>query len=197
MKKIILVGMTAGALALSGCASRPTESEVTGRAQTTKNGPSIEAQQVAAEQESSFVAELTFAKNGSNLSSAGKESLRQLVRSAKQAGAIEEIKIITWSDSEYPSVHTKKLSSAERDLVSKRNKGIADHLKTLENDLKVTPYSMAERPSVLAEIGGTSDARIKRSLEMAGIPTTDTTVKVPAKASKSIVLVVVNPHKTN
>jgi hypothetical protein len=42
---------------------------------------------------------------------------------------------------------------------------------------------------MLKDLFNTSDAQIKKSLETAGIPTTDTTVKVPSKASKSIVMV--------
>lgn len=194
-KSNVFLSLSLSVLAVA-CASTPTEREVTGGA-TRATAPSIEAQQVAAEQEASHVAEITFAKNSSSLSETSKSKLAEMIRNARRAGEIEEIKLITWADSEYPSVHTKKLSQTDRKLVRDRNEGLEKHLKNLDREVDVRAYSMAERPGTLAELIGSSDARIKKSLETAGVPTTDTTVKVPSKASKSIVLVIVDPHETN
>jgi len=48
---------------------------------------------------------------------------------------------------------------------------------------------MAERPNIIKEFVGSSEARLKKSLERAGIPNTDTSVKFPAKASRAILLI--------
>lgn len=150
---------------------------------------SMEAKQVASEQEASYVTEFAFNKGSATLTDTAKEDLRRLINQAKASGEIKEIKVITWGDSEYPSSNTKKLSSSEIDLVKKRNKSISDYAKSVSAGIDVDTHSMAERPGTLKELFNTSDAQIKKSLETAGIPTTDTSVKVPSKASKSIVMV--------
>ncbi|MNL59860.1 hypothetical protein D3C87_1836220 [compost metagenome] len=72
-----------------------------------------------------------------------------------------------------------------------RNKKVEDYIKkNTSADSKVKTYSMAERPNTLQDIFGTSESKVKKSLETAGIPTTDTSVKIPSKASKSIVIVI-------
>ncbi|WP_374073432.1 hypothetical protein [Bdellovibrio bacteriovorus] len=169
------------ALLVAGCATRDrrAESEV----------PSSAARQVAASEETSHVTEFSFSKGSSELSETAKQDLRRVITDAKRTGNIKELKVISWGDSEYPSSETKKLSSEERDLVKKRNNAIRDYVKSYSEGLDVDAYSMAERPGVLKEIFNTSDARVKKSLETAGIPTT-ANAKVPAKASKSIVMVI-------
>lgn len=153
-------------------------------------GTSIEAKQVAVEQEASYVTEFSFNKGSANLTDTAKEDMRRMINQAKAKGDIKELKVITWGDSEYPSTNTKKLSSAEINLVKKRNKAISDYAKSISEGIDVDTHSMAERPGALKELFNTSDAQVKKSLETAGIPTTDTAVKVPSKASKSIIMVI-------
>lgn len=171
-------------VAAAGCASKDE------KAKAERQSPiSIEAKQVAAEQNAAFVTEFAFPKGKSALTPAAKTQLEEVVAKAQSAGKIKEIKVISWGDAEYPSVHTKKLSRAEVKLVKDRNKSVENFVKHHE-DTSVNSYSMAERPGTLAEIFSSSDAKIKKSLEVAGIPTTDTAVKVPAKSSRSIVVVI-------
>lgn len=183
MKQVGIFSATVIAALAVGCASSQKN--------TTSAGPSIEAKQMAVEQEASYVTEFAFKKGSSTLSEAAKADLRRVIAEAKQDGSsIREMKIITWGDSEYPSSNTKKLSKAEVDLVNKRNRAISDFVKSVAGGVDVDTHSMAERPGALKELFNTSDAQIKKSLETAGIPTTDTAVKVPSKASKSIVMVI-------
>ena len=189
MKKLVLIA----GFYLVACSSEPKQSEMS---EVPKPAPtSLEAQQMAAEQQASYVTELSFAKNSTQLNEANKSKIQQIVGQAERDGKVKEVMVITWADLEYPSVHTKKLSSSDRQLVKNRNKSIENFFETMPGNMKVSFHSMAERPNTLKEMLSTTDARIKKSLEVAGIPTTDTTVKVPSKASKSIVMIFLEDRK--
>ncbi|AHZ84778.1 hypothetical protein [Bdellovibrio bacteriovorus] len=157
---------------------------------TVETLPSAEAKTVAVQEEASHVTEFGFSKGSSTLSSDAKGDLQRLIDEAKKTGTIKEIKVITWGDKDYPSTETKKLSSAEVKLVKERNKAIENYIKSYDRSPDVDLYSMAERPNLLEDMLNTSDSRIKKNLETAGIPTTDKMAKVPSKASKSIVMVI-------
>ncbi|MFM6928779.1 MAG: hypothetical protein ACKOX6_09950, partial [Bdellovibrio sp.] len=148
------------------------------------------AQQTAQKEDASYVTEFSFKKGSAVLTENAKSDLRRVISDAKQNSKIKEVKVITWSDSEYPSSRTKKLSSSERDLVKKRNDAIRDYMKSYSNRLDVDTYSMAERPGVLQEMFNTSDARIKKSMQDAGIATTESPYRSAPKSSKSVVMVV-------
>lgn len=182
MNKVLGISSLAVAALIVGCSHSAKKDAA--------NTTSIESKQVAVEQQASYVTEFSFTKGSSALTGTAKEDLRRMINQAKAQGDIKEIKVITWGDSEYPSTNTKKLSKAEIDLVKKRNKAISDYAKSVAEGIDVDTHSMAERPGALKELFNTSDAQIKKSLETAGIPTTDTAVKVPSKASKSIVMVI-------
>lgn len=186
MKKMIqVVAILGGALALTvGCASKEEKAKA-----EAQSPISMEAKQVAAEENAAFVTEFAFAKGKSRLTPAAQTQIQEIVAKAQKAGKIQEVKVISWGDAEYPSVHTKKLSKAEINLVKERNKSVEKYVKN-QQDASVKSYSMAERPGTFSEIFSSTDAKIKKSLEIAGIPTTDTAVKVPAKASRSIVIVI-------
>lgn len=157
---------------------------------TADTMPSTEAKTVAVQEEASHVTEFGFKKGSSSLTTDAKGDLQRLIDEAKKTGTIKEIKVITWGDKDYPSTETKKLSSAEVKLVKERNKAIEDYIKSYDRSPDVDLYSMAERPNLLQDMLNTSDARIKKNLETAGIPTADSSVKAPSKASKSIVMVI-------
>lgn len=184
--KNLTIALLALALLQASCSSRQRAD-----AEIKDNTPSMAAKQIAAEEEASYVTEFTFTKGSANLSDEAKASLRNTIDSARKSGQVDEIKVITWGDAEYPSVHTDKLSRAEIDLVKKRNQAIKNFVESYNKELDVDLYSMAERPGPVQRLLGTSDVRVKRSLETAGVPNTDSSVKMPSKASKSIVMVIV------
>lgn len=169
----------------------PASTATDSKHKATKKSNTMHSQSAAVDAEASFVTEITFEKGSKDLSADSKNRLKSLVDRARQTGKIDDIKIITWSDMEYPSLNVKKLSKEQRDLAKNRNDTLKDYLKSGEVDVSdVDAFNMAERPNALERLLRTEDARIKRSLEAAGIPTTDSYVKVPAKASKSVVMVV-------
>lgn len=149
---------------------------------------SMESKLLANEQESNLVTEIKFDREKSSISGKARDQLKDLHRKASKKGKIGEIKVISWGDQEYPSVHEKKLSKVQEKLVEARNATLENYLKTIEKEAEIETISMASRPSTLDKWFSSDDARIKKSLETAGIPNTDTTVKVPGKASKSIVI---------
>lgn len=181
------------ALIVVSCSSKPAKdpgSNTTSvkKAQETKT-VSMEAKQLASEQESKFVTEINFDKTKANISKQAKDDLKELYQKASKKGKIDEVQVITWGDQEYPSVHEKRLSKKQIDLVEKRNQTLKNYLIGLTKDnVDVETHSMAERPGTLKRLFDSEDARIKKSLETAGIPNTDTSVKVPGKASKSVVI---------
>lgn len=195
MRKTKRVGPLLGLLlayVLMSCSSHPKEAEVMAPATQKSNMGTvgIEAHQVAAEQNAQFVIELSFKKKQKILSKVNKTKLRKILNEADKKGEVEEIKVISWADTEYPSVHTKKLSLDERKLATERNDVIKSYIYDQNGKVEVATYNMAERANALKEFIGSSEARVKKSLEMAGIPTTDTTVKFPSKASKAIVMII-------
>jgi outer membrane protein OmpA-like peptidoglycan-associated protein len=157
------------------------------------NTPSMEAKQLANEQETSLVTEFNFKKGKETLSLNSKKKLEEISKKALKKGKIEMIKVITWADQEYPSVKRKNLSSDQISLVQNRNTEIKNYLEKLIPSDNVTGsielISMAERPTFMKKLISADDARIKRSLESAGIPTTDGIAKKGYKSSRSIVLI--------
>ncbi|MFM6928458.1 MAG: hypothetical protein ACKOX6_08330 [Bdellovibrio sp.] len=179
--KVLSVVLLSG-LSFMGCSSKEPRPEM--------NTVSSAAKQTAEREEASYVTEFSFKKGSAVLTKNAKNDLRKVISDAKQKGKIKELKVVTWSDSEYPSSETKKLSSAERELVKRRNNAIRDYVKSYSQGLDVDTYSMAERPGVLQEMFNTSDARIKKSMQDAGIATTESPYRSAPKSSKSVVMVV-------
>jgi len=160
--------------------------------------PSTEAKQLAKAQETTFVAEFSFKKGKEELSASSKKQLDFLSKKALEKGKIEKIKVITWADQEYPSAIKNKLSLDQLALVNKRNEKIKKYLQKINPDKihDIELVSMAHRPSFLKNLLSSDDAKIKRSLESAGISDTDSGSKKGSKKSKSIVLFIVKSEQT-
>ena len=183
MKSIMMLfTILMGGLLFFGCSNKEPKPEM--------HTVSTAAKQTAEKEDASYVTEFSFNKGSAVLTENAKSDLRKVISDAKQNAKIKEVKVITWSDSEYPSSEIKKLSSADRDLVKKRNNAIRDYVKSYSDGLDVDTYSMAERPGMLQEMFNTSDARIKKSMQDAGIATTETSGSTAPKSSKSVVMVV-------
>lgn len=184
------------AFLIAACSSKPAKdpgTNTTGvkKAQESK-AVSMESKQLASEEETNLVTEITFSKEKATVSKQAQEEIRALYQKAKARGKIDEVKVITWGDQEYPSVHEKKLSQKQVNLVDKRNDALESYIDKLTKGADVETFSMAERPGALNRLFSSEDAQIKKSLETAGIPNTDTTVKVPGKASKSVVIFIMD-----
>lgn len=129
--------------------------------------------------------EITFIKGKEKIGSDAKEQMKELYVKFESEG-VTDIKAITWGDLEYPSVYNSRDVEEDTTLVVKRNLELGEYLKELTGIKDIELFNMAERSTAIHKIA--SDENIKKSLETAGIPNTDTAVKVPGKASKSIVI---------
>lgn len=180
---------------LASCAHNKKAEEVSAdQKQPTKapaivtTEPSQEARYAANENDVAFVSEVIFAKGSSKLSKASKKSLDAMIAKSKKTSALREVKIVAWGDLEYPSVNSKKLPKDQRTLAQARAEALQKVFDKTE--VKVELFNMAERPSALSTLLQTDNSRIKKSLEVAGIPNTDTAVKTPSKAGHGIVMVI-------
>jgi outer membrane protein OmpA-like peptidoglycan-associated protein len=184
----------AAASLVGACAHKKAEEAGPNAAQPTKTPavvstePSQEARYAANENDAAFVSEVIFAKGSSKLSKASKRSLDEMIQKSKKTSALREVKIVAWGDLEYPSVNSKKLPKDQRNLAQARAEALQKVFK--KTDVKVELFNMADRPSALSSLMQTDNSRIKKSLEVAGIPNTDTAVKTPSKAGHGIVMVI-------
>lgn len=152
---------------------------------------SADIRQVAYEQEAAYVAELKFKKGSDELTVADRRKIKRMMREAEAAGKISEVKVISWADQEYPTAQQKKLDDEQIELAKNRNREISNFVLNSPDakGVGVAEYSMAQRPSVFQKIFKTEDARLKYSLEEAGIPKGEAKDKRVAKASRSVVMV--------
>jgi hypothetical protein len=134
-----------------------------------------------------------FNKGRSSLDSMSKENLKHLISTAhKSKKDIEEIRILTWADKEYPDKVNGKPSTSEIILASDRAQKIKDYL---EEDLKemedIDSYNMAKRPNLMSKLLQNDEYKVKEAFETSGA----TGDKLPdgsvsyTKASKAIVII--------
>lgn len=185
MKKLVIL-LSGIALAGTACSSMHKEE----RSREAQHTVSPTSREIARAEDAAVVTEFKFQKGSSRLDETAKADLRRIINEAERKGELKELKVVTWADMEYPSSSDKKLSKAQVDLVKKRNESIKEFVKSYDSKIDVDSYSMAERPNKVEEIFKTSDARIKKSLEDAGIPHSDSDWKHPSRASKSVIMAV-------
>lgn len=137
----------------------------------------------------SYVVEVDFPKGTDKLTEVARERLSNLLHTARAAGRVDEIKVLSWGDQEYPSEKQKKLSTTQRDLADHRNENVENYIDSMGFKVDVDTYNMAEQPHLFSKWFNTSDARLKKSLVAAGLPTTADALQYPSKASHSIVMI--------
>jgi hypothetical protein len=201
MKKLCFnIILSAAFAGLIACNSKPKnmteDSGQTTTGQSSAESPnldsvSMQAKQIAAEQEARNVAEVTFDEGSSELSESAKKQIASLLNTAKTEGQIEEVKVISWSDQAYPRQGQPELPKSQERIAEARNKSIQNFIRSQNKDVPVELHSMARRPSSVSKLWGSDDARIKKSLESAGISASGET----EKTSQSIVMVVPEDHK--
>ncbi len=180
--KIISMGLAI--LALSACSSV----HKTGDQETTS--VSKESRQVAVQESASYVTDLSFDEGSAKLSSSDRSKLDEIISKAKYGGRIDDVKVISWSDAEYPSLKKGKLSKAQGSLAERRAENIKNYLKGLDRSLDIDTFNMAEQPGSLSKLFKTENSKIKKSLETAGIAHDDGDDRYSAKAGKSTVMVI-------
>ncbi len=149
--------------------------------------------EVAKEAEAADYVEVKFNKGSDQLTAETKAQIDGLIAAARKRGDLDEIKVLAWSDREYPANEKVKLPSSQKILADKRAEAVSDYIDNLklEGGVDVDKYNMAYRPGFVARVFNTSDARFKKTLVAAGLPTTADDPKISAKASRAVVMALV------
>jgi hypothetical protein len=160
-------------LLLSACAHH------TGKKQTTVDTP------VATNKtDGSHYVTIEFAKGKTSLTESSKKNLQELASIArKTTRKVADIKVLAWSDHEYPSKATIAPNN-EVILASERARSIKNYL---EDDLKTKAdidfYNMAKRPNIISRVFETDEYEVKDTFERVG------TANARTKASKAMVII--------
>jgi hypothetical protein len=136
---------------------------------------------------------IVFDRGKSSLSEASKSHLKDLAaRAHKNRKPIEEIKILAWSDKEYPDKMKGKASTGDIILASQRAQKIKDYL---EDDLKesddIDAFNMAKRPDFVSKLLRDDEYDVKTAYEQSGTTGSrldDGSVSY-TKASKALVII--------
>jgi len=111
--------------------------------------------------------EVSFDKKQTTLSDSEKSELAKLINDAKAKGEIREVKILVWSDREYPAKN-RKLTNTDITLAKNRIDQVQQYLKTQLAVTDVDSYNMAETPNAVERMLKTSDAHVKGAAESTG-----------------------------
>lgn len=129
-------------------------------------------------------------KNGSDeLTDSSREKLRELTaEAARQGRKVDEIKILSWADVDYPAPG-QKASDKQVTLAKDRAKNIEKYMKDdLNAKGDIDTYNMAKRPYKLSEIFKTDDYEVKEVFERSGAASVQG--KRPSKKlSKAVIFV--------
>ena len=139
----------------------------------------------------SQVKEVNFDKNSDRLSDTQKADLKATIQDAAQKGKIHEVKVLAWSDKEYPAEKGKQ-DKNDIGLAKNRIKNLKAYLKDELKVSDVDSYNMTERPNALEKFFNTSDAKIKNATEaMGAAPTAGNTglFDMKAQASKAAIMI--------
>lgn len=137
------------------------------------------------------VKEVTFEKNVTGLSEAQKAEIRAAVSEASQKGKIDEVKVLAWSDKEYPT-ESGKPGKSDVNLAKDRLRDLKAFLKDELKVSDVDTYNMSERPNALEKFFHTSDSKVKSAVEAEGAaPTAGNTglFDMKAQAAKGVVMI--------
>lgn len=173
--------------ALASCSSSPTPRNVPVTQQ--KDTRTVEAKYSASELGAQEVAEIKFPKGSTRISAADMRKINAALAKAQAAGKVEEIKVVSWADREFPSFNDGSLPKPDQNLAERRNDEITKVLDAKVKNVDVDKFNMAVYPNGVARLFKTDDFRVKHSLEQAGIPNTDSGVKAPAMAGKALVMI--------
>lgn len=176
----------AGLVACSTAAQNRTDQVI----ETSSNGDTGSAVTSAArEVEAPYFVEVEFQKGSTQLTEQSRSAITSLLNRARAEGHVKDVKVLSWADQEYPTSGQKKLAGAQRRLADSRNRSIRGYVDSLNYNVDVDIHNMAERPSAVARWFNTSDARFKRAMVAAGLPTTADAAPATGRASHAVVLV--------
>jgi hypothetical protein len=145
-----------------------------------------ETERAAAKLGAAVVGEVEFDKNDAEINEIGKHDLDDLIRdTGTSSDSIQEIRVIAWSDREYPKskgLYTREDIELAKLRANKVKEYLAKNLKTK----KIVTFNMADRPNALQSMFNTTGAKTKTTLEQNGAaPNTEKGTGLFAEKSKS------------
>lgn len=109
---------------------------------------------------------LEFPRSSSKLQKAGKDSLNALAIKSKEDGReIEDIKVLVWSDKEYPQ-SAKRGNPRDVILAKERGQAIKDYLQDeLHAQEVIGTFNMARKPGLLSRLTQNEDWKLKEAFK--------------------------------
>ncbi len=135
-----------------------------------------------------YFAEIEFDRGSKALGAVEREKIKKILDDSRKSGTISMVSVLSWADEEFPSDKRKNLSDDQKALADQRNTVLKEIVNALQS-APVTTYSMAEQSDGLQMFLHTDDARLKRSLVAAGLPTNGDKLRFPSKASHGLVFI--------
>jgi len=179
----VIIALVVVGVAMVGCAHSKTDSEV--RKEKIETG----ARPVVIDDEVNLMTRVNFEQGSARLTEASKKQISRALAKAETIGDVDGVKVMSWSDREYPAADQKTLTKAQQDLALERNRSIRDFIAVIDgdNDIDVDTYNMARRPSAVAEFFNTTDAKVKHTVDKSRQPT-ETAAKKASRASSALVI---------
>lgn len=171
---------------LSACQSSGGKTAESADKHSAGSAAEAEIRRVAIDKERGEAVEISFARGSFLLTEEAKAKLDALLDRARSRPAGGNVRIVSWSDHEYPSETERALSRSEQELADRRGREIENYLKRAAKtrgprELEMTTFNMAARPNTFENLVGTRNARLKQALESSPSRT---------KTSRSIVMLV-------
>lgn len=153
---------------------------------------SEQTQQAATSLGAAGLGEVEFVAGSDALTDQSRAEIRNAVDEARRKGELDHVKVLAWSDQEYPAAKTSQ-SKANVALAKKRIESLKAFLKTDLKIKNVDGFNMAERPGKMKEFLNTKEARVKKTTEVAGAaPVQDTDTGLfgeKGQASKAVLMI--------
>jgi len=141
-------------------------------------------------------ATITFESGKATLTSESESKILDLVKEAREAGKIDEVKVGVWSDNPAPR-EGEELSKDDRELAKARVKTIENYLKK-QKVSDIESYNMAERASWLSRVFNTDAAAFKsetgRGKEAPMFKEEFQIFKTNGNSSKAVIVSLVKHH---
>lgn len=185
-KRILSISSFALLVLSLGCAhTHQAKEEVVHTVNQAAAAPTVQAVAPGAD-----YAVVKFEKGSHALSQSGREELNRISQmAAKQGRTIGDIKILAWSDREYP-ISGAKATRRDVSLANDRAEVIKTYIKDdLHTHVSVDKHNMAKRPGFFSELIKTDDYKLKENLQQAGAESTSEKLFAGSKESKAIVLI--------
>lgn len=140
-----------------------------------------------------YYAALEFEPGKSSLSNINKSHLNLLAQKALRDGReVGEIKILAWSDKEYPS-EFEHVSPKDKILAKERGRNIEKYLKEeLYATDPIDVFNMAKKPGLFGEITKNEDWKIKETVQNSGATGTQLPDGSVSYTKASLALVIID-----